>query len=383
MSPTGTLSGTLVGSTTSGQITFTGLKIFSRGTFYIVAFNSIIGTITSSSSATIVNFVHSMTLTASNAAPSAYFNFILTTTLYGEDNNLFTGTCLISFTEASSASFYPSSTISTSTGTAALTVYMTSTGSKTITATCPSSGSSSVSTSVSLTILSEILKITSINPTVISIKPITSSNIFAVTVAVYDYSGTTIESLRGVYSITLSLTPSGSFSGTLTGSTTSGQYTFTGLTVLSKGTFTIVASSAGITSDTSQTIMISNAVSSVSLSSSTLTPSAYFDFTITTTIKGNDNNLYTDSCTITLSESGGSAILGNTIATTSNGTAYFYIYFASIGSKIILATVSGTTGSLGITVQTNNLKIISLTPTVRNILANNKLDSIFNNHRSL
>ena len=66
----------------------------------------------------------------------------------------------------------------------------------------------------------------------------------------YDSTLETLQTSGGPYSITLTLSPSGTFSGTLTGDTTNGQKEFSGLQVASSGTYTITASSDNLNSAT-------------------------------------------------------------------------------------------------------------------------------------
>src|SRR5207244_2600311 len=114
-----------------GQITFTNLRILSKGTYNIIATSAGITSVTSTSSASIINYAYSISLTSSTLSPSANFDFTLTALLKGEDSNTFTGSCTVAFTENSGAVLYPASSIMTSTGSAILTIYMTAVGSKT------------------------------------------------------------------------------------------------------------------------------------------------------------------------------------------------------------------------------------------------------------
>ena len=78
-----------------------------------------------------------------------------------ESNQLYTGNRLVTLSESSGSSISGATSLSTNTGTIAFSIYFTTFGSKTIIATC-----SSIASSVSINILEEMMKITSITPTV-------------------------------------------------------------------------------------------------------------------------------------------------------------------------------------------------------------------------
>lgn len=185
----------------------------------------------------------------------------------------------------------------------------------------------------------------------------------SLTVKVYDNSLSTIESARGSYSITLTLS-SGSWTGTKTGNTQSGLLNISNLRILTTGAFTITASSPGVASGTSASISITNLIHSIELASSTLTPSVNFEFTLTATLKGEDQNLFTGTCQTSLSETGGSTISGTTSKITTTGTLTYQVYFSTIGDKVVQAACSGVTGSISLTVTTLALKITSVNPAV-------------------
>ena len=196
-------------------------------------------------------------------------------------------------------------------------------------------------------------------------------NTFSLLVGVYDNGGQHVETSLGSYTISLTLSSSGIFSGTVSGVTTNGQITFSGLRIISRGTYTITASSTGITSATTSTVSIVNYAYTVTTATSNSSPSENFSFTITVTIKGEDGAAFLGSCTVALTESTSSITMTSAASalTTSTGTATLSIYATSTGSKTITATcpASGSSpavsGSVAITVLTEVLKI-TFTPTV-------------------
>ena len=172
-----------------------------------------------------------------------------------------------------------------------------------------------------------------------------------------------MESTNNIYSVSITLSPAGTLSGTSSVSTSAGQAIFSNLRILSAGTFNIVATCSLATTVTSSGLTITNTVYSLTVASSNNSPSAYFTFTVTVTLKAESNQLYTGNRLVTLSESGGSNISGATSLSTNTGTVTFSIYFTTYGSKTIVATCSSVTGNVIITVLEEMLKI-SLTSSV-------------------
>ena len=182
----------------------------------------------------------------------------------------------------------------------------------------------------------------------------------------YSSDQNSLESVRGPYTITLTLSPSGVLSGSNSKPTSGGSYAFTPLRILSAGTFTISIASAGLASISSTQVTVANYAYHIALTPSNPTPSMSFSFTITAVITAEDNNPFLGSCTVGLTESTG-CLVGSTSVTTITGTANLPIYCTSTGPKTIYATcpASGAsplvTNSILVTVQQNMLKITPFT----------------------
>lgn len=168
------------------------------------------------------------------------------------------------------------------------------------------------------------------------------------------------------------MTSSGVFYGTVSMSTTNGVASFTGLRILSAGTFNIVSACTGMTSATYSSLTITNYAHTATVSSSTSTPSLNFFFTVTVTLYGEDSRVYRGGCLVTLTSS--ETVLGAPLGTTSNaGIVTLSVYFANTGVKIITATCPASGGyaevssTVTVTIQPNVLKFITITPTVINI----------------
>ena len=322
---------------------------------------SSISSVTTSSSVTIVNYVYTITLTNTPASPTVDHSFTVNIALTGEDNNAFTGVCSMTLSATNLAGTLVSSI---SAGSGSMSVYFTTSGAKTLTATCPAVDSSpQVQSTLAITVLQPMLKISGFSA------PSNSLNAFSMTVGVYDNSGTTLHTIRGPYSISLSLTPSGSTVGTLTASTTSGEITFSNLRILSANTFTISASATDMQTATTSSFPVVNFAYSIVLTASTTTPSLNFNFDITATVKGEDGNLFSGTCVVGLSVAD-SSIVGETSKITTSSVSVMSVYFTSSGAKIVQATCPASSPSpavyqtINIIVQVNKLKITLVTPLV-------------------
>lgn len=190
---------------------------------------------------------------------------------------------------------------------------------------------------------------------------------FAVTIGVYDYLGSNIETLRGPYSISLMLSPTGEISGTVVGNTSTGVLNLSGLRILSAGTFAIVASSSGITSATSASSYVTNYVYSVSVTTSSSSLTMNFAFQVTITLKGEDNKVFLGTSTIVITEANGITFTGTGTQSTSTGVAIFEIYFATAGQVTLRTTCGSVSANTPLTILQEKLKITSITPTVKHI----------------
>jgi len=366
LSPTGTFSGTTTASTsgTPGFKTFSNLRILTWNTFTLTASST---SITSAVSAqfTTINYVHTIAITSSTSTPSVNFAFTLTFTIKGEDTNAFTGVCSLSLSESGN-SLAGSLTGNISGGSGNLVVYFTTSGSKTVVATCPSvSPSSAVTATINLTALKLKLVITSFTA------PTHSLTVFSMTVKVNDNGLASLETLRGPYTLTLSLSPVGTILGSLTTTTavSTAQGDFSGLRILSANTYTLTVSSTDMISATTSSFNLVNFAYTIELQSSNLTPSLNFGFVITATVKGEDGNLFPGACIISLSTTD-SSLVGELSKPITNSVSLQTVYFTSIGaSKTITATCPASSPSPAIfkTIQVTCL-INKLTVTLNNPL---------------
>lgn len=164
----------------------------------------------------------------------------------------------------------------------------------------------------------------------------------------------------------LGLDPTGTFSGVVSGDTSSGVVTFSNVRILTAGSFTLQALSDGIaTASLGTSLTITNFVYTVEAVTSSATPSKNFAFDITVTLKSEDGLVYTPAATVTLTESSGATMTNYAPTNTLNGVVTFTIYFQSTGSKTITATCDSiNSNAISLTILDQTLQMtLSLTVT--------------------
>ena len=75
---------------------------------------------------------------------------------------------------------------------------------------------------------------------------------------------------------------------------------------------------------------------------STYEPTVYFEFTVTVKLYSSQYTPYYRNATVSLSEYGGSKVLGTASASGNQGIVTLVIYFDSLGDKIITAKAMNT-----------------------------------------
>lgn len=139
--------------------------------------------------------------------------------------------------------------------------------------------------------------------------------------------------------------------------------TLSGYTITSIGSYycTVTDSSSSLLSQTSTFSVISD-LQVIQVSSTTLTPSAYFDFIITVKLRDKCGTLVSDSTQISLT--GTLSILGTLTSTPTSGSSTFTVYCPDAGSQTVTVTAGSLTNTLSLEVQQDTLKFTSFTPTV-------------------
>jgi hypothetical protein len=315
-----------------GEAKFTDVRSVYRGDWYMMASSPGYDTAYTAwfTIATGNTAFSSISFALSQSTVGEYVSFSVTTTVKDSSGNAMLNPCPMSISESGGSTLYGSATSLTITGSTSFTFYFTTAGSKTLSASCYTTGT------YPMTVSKNQLTITSISP-VISIQPSNSLTPFSVEVRVYYYGTTTLVTSYGPYSVTLSLNPSGTLSGTLTGTTSSGIVSFSNLYILSRNTFTVDASSTDLLTGSSSTFFCTNYVKTMSVSIDNSLPTVLFNHVVTVLLYGDDGAAFTGSVAVSISST---SLTGTLSLTTSSGTATFSsVYFTLSGSEIITASV--------------------------------------------
>lgn len=301
--------------------------------------------------------VNSVTISASPSSQSTYFDIDVTVNIYDQSNVAYvSGTASVSL--SGTIQLYGSvSGLCDHVSSITLKVYCKEAGSNTITATVSGKTASTI-----VTIVLSVLNIDSIT-TIYSGLPEYPVDTFDCIIKGYD-STNTISSTYHDFVVTVSLTQTGTITGTLSATSSSGTSTFSSLTITSTGNYNLVFSALGFTSVTSANIQISAlALDSLTLVLSDSTISAYKPFTATVTLLDQRSGLWTSSTSITIS--GDKAIGGTLTQTTTTGSQVFSIYGKASGTLTLTATASGLSVSETIVIEQVHL-IVSIvgTPSV-------------------
>ena len=185
-----------------------------------------------------------------------------------------------------------------------------------------------------------------------------STDKFSLIIGVYDSTGSILEENRGPYTIAISLSNSGVFSGVTLLDTSQGIAYFEDMRILSNGNFIINGVCENATQAISSTLHITNAVYSIEALCYNSSVTAGFFFNITVAIKGEDLKLYTNIALIELSEVSNTPIYGTNSMNTTTGIAIFQIYLNNIDSKTIIISCNNITTYIGIEI----LQIINTDP---------------------
>ena len=130
--------------------------------------------------------------------------------------------------------------------------------------------------------------------------------------------------------------------GPFTTLSSNSQCIFEGIRVKVSGYYqlTVYAGLSTVISNSVSLQFSSKSAKFLSISMSTYEPTVYFAFNVTVWIYSDATTPYYESSTISLSEESGSAIFGTTSASTSTAFYTFLIYFNTLGSKVITASVT-------------------------------------------
>ena len=353
----GVLLGTTTSYTTDGIAVFSGFRVLSAGRFQILATCSsseVEGG--SSGNLDIENFVFDLDYLGP-ASVTFNFEFGLDVFVKGEDNLPFVSQVQVII--QSQSNLIGTLSKSTQTGTASFQLYFSIPSSYTLQVSC-----STLTLEIPIQVNPGSLKITSTIPPVPSKQSLSSADLFDISVEIRDFDSNLKESIHGPYSISLSLDPQGSLSGTLTSTSTNGVSLFSNLRILSRGNFRIVASANHANSDQTTFITCTNSVFQLQLSPFTLNPSQNFLLSIEVRVLAEDESLFLLPVTVDLTEDNGNLFTGDSSKSTSTGVCVFGIAFGSLGYKDLTFQCNGVSEVLRINVVSLKLQIESFAPTV-------------------
>lgn len=137
----------------------------------------------------------------------------------------------------------------------------------------------------------------------------------------------------------------------------SGSYTFNGLLFLSSGKFRLKVSSSGLTDSYTSYYTITNYVKTITITSEA-SWSAYLKFTVVASLKGDDENTFILSETLTLPTSSIIVIDSSPLVTTS-GSATFTLYAIQSGALSISITgTEKTSNTVSVNIYKAKLEVI-------------------------
>ena len=338
----GTLISTIFSDTVEGTATFSSLNIISQDLYYYQASCSNCAS-NNSTTLNITTYVKTIFLVPQTTDTSANLNISLGVSLLAYDGTPFTGSCSFSLTETSNS--LNGNSLSLIKGSfESFSIWFNSTGTKTLTGSC---AQLTVGDSI-LPAVSKTLTLT-IHPLILSAVSFTSpsntSSLFNLTIGVYNYSGNLIESTRGPYNVSLSLSPNGTITGATTLLTSKGYANFTNLSIQTIGSYQINATSnssliTGLITN-SFNVKTSFVLGSLSISV-TSNPRLNMIFQIPVNLISNYKTTYNVSSTLSISCEN-LTVFTNPIST-SNGSATFTGYFNKTGQ--ITCTVTELTNSI-------------------------------------
>lgn len=354
LSPSVALTGTKTSTTSSGNASFSSMSIATPGNYVLTVSNT--GMISGDFSITIIALaVSSMTISISPNPVSAYFNFDVTVTLLDQQNRLFTSASTIDLNIGTN--FIGTITKSTSTGSAVFSLYSKVSGLYTIQAVC-----SSVSISSTINILQNLIKVVSVSPTVITMQTMYVGDSFNLAASVYDSSGLNLAS-SGTFPLTLSLSPSSTLNGITSKSTTSAAAQFSGLQIQNSGSFIVIVSSLDTVSGSSVTLTVLDlSLNSIILETSNLSPTIFFEFTLTVTLKDQKGQLWTQSTNVNLVFNSG--IAGEVSKAVVGGTGIFLVYCTASGTIAVKANSGVDSNVVSLNALKGRIKISNLNPVV-------------------
>ncbi|OMJ69112.1 hypothetical protein SteCoe_33249 [Stentor coeruleus] len=339
------LEATITPVSSGGICCITNARIKVSGTNFYLMLHSSDSSVkeVSSTPFSITSSLQSMTFTLANGPYTVYFTYQLTVNVFGEGSFSYLEDVTIALIMDDNSEIGDYTEASTSDGTHQFNIYFTSTVSKVlkITATQASDSKNTLdkTADLSLDVLNVNIDFTSIS---------TISDLTVVTATIADDASLT-EAVNGNYHCVLTLQDysteldNDSISGTLEVDDINGVCTFNDIRVTRSGSyrFKVQISMTNVNLlGVSEKVTVTSSVKTVTISVVNTTPSIYFDFDVSVSIKVEGDYDFLEPCTITIIADDYSTI-ENPSFDTNTGSATMTIYVKSTTLASIVAVVSG------------------------------------------
>ncbi|OMJ92803.1 hypothetical protein SteCoe_4343 [Stentor coeruleus] len=304
----------------TGTVTYSNLKILSSGTFTITI--STAGYISAVYEiGPIVNYVKTITLVAVPNTPSVNTQLVLNVAILGDDDNDYILSTEITLVELNN---YAISVTTHQTITTGSTSYSLSLAHALDYDFQLSSDSSDAVGTVTVSVNKNTVIY------VLSTLACYDTETFDISISVYDFTGITLETHNGVYSLTIKSSPTATLSAS-TIRTNAGIGTLN-MNIATAGSYRLYVDDPDIVLSYSDTIIISRGISSI-LTTTSLSQNISSIFEFKLSIKDKSSNAFTLESTLDFSCTTNDFHTNQLSITTSNGTASYWLYFTSSGTK--------------------------------------------------
>jgi hypothetical protein len=185
-------------------------------------------------------------------------------------------------------------------------------------------------------------------------------------VSVFNNDGSQLETVFGPYPVTLTLS-SGTLFGRLSTSTVAGVARFTGLRILSSGSFAVTATSPGLGLVRSGMVTVTNRPFVLAFNSAGISTSVNFLVQLALSITGEDTAPYLGLAEVTLTEQNNKTFSGSSDLFTNTGTALVAVYFNQSGMMTLVAQCGELITEVPVMVNQLRVKVQEIKPVVRTI----------------
>ena len=349
----GPMGGDLSKSTSFGIVAFTGLRILNGGIQCVRATNTLMLNGESVYFEVEAIRLNRIIVTSSDTSPDAFIDFTLNILLYDQLENPWKTLTSVTI---SSTSNHISGALSGSTSTSSLQlqVHSTESGIKIITV-----SSGTISSTCTVNIQQNLLKISNYSPSTLYSKPIFTTTSFDCTICVINSQTDSIITSNGPFIIQIKALVN-ELVGTLTKSTSNGCASFTSLKVANSGTTRLQANSIDKLPALGSQIKVKSLNLGISVSPGTI--SSNFDFELTVTIRDETSFIYSESLTTILTAPSSSLLTSSAVSI--SGLSKFTFHYSHSGTYSIQVSCMSFIKTYSIIVNQDNVIISNISPKV-------------------